>query len=166
MPGEEEEDERENKKNRFAKLSELDRTGDKAKYLETDSEEVIIGGAGSTGAAGDIPREAHDLPGIGKQRQRTPRETEKPSEHSDKPALYASVALAAVSLALAAYSILTFYAIGPFSSPLYPISSNGLLFLFAVAVILAALFIYIAISKVREMRLHRYLEGRKQRKRA
>jgi hypothetical protein len=156
-----ESDEKETEVEGLAKLTELDRTGDKAKYLASENEQVIIGGAENNGVLVNIPPEAHDLPRIGGQREQYPRGTGKEPEHSDTLALYSSVILSIATLALAAYSLVSFFSLGTGAAYSFPISSNGFLFMFVIAAILSGLFIYIAASRVAEIRIHRYLKQKK-----
>lgn len=141
----------------FAKLSELDRTGDKAPYLgtlkETGVEKITISGTG-----GIYPPDVHGLQEQEKEEERKSSVLGSQSIHKDKPRFYASLILSIFTLGLAVFSILSWYQMSILGTLVFPFTPAAFVILFVVSGLLAVLFVYTAISSGLEIRMHRYLK--------
>jgi hypothetical protein len=141
----------------FAKLSELDRTGDKAPYLgtlrETGVDKITIAGTG-----GIYPSDVHDLQKQEKEEERKSSLLGSQSIHNDKPRFYASLILSIFTLGLAAFSILSWYQMSILGTLVFPSTPAAFAILFVVSGLLAVLFVYTTISSGLEIRMHRHLK--------
>jgi hypothetical protein len=160
MPREEnventEANEKKTEKNRLRRLTELDKTGDKAPLLARETQEM------SGGVDRVVPPDVHGLKGQEEEQERYSSKLGKPA-HTDKPALYASVIAAIITGGLAVFSLISLYEISAMGIYVFPVSPMAFVLLFIVFAVLSALFIYNAVSRSREIRAHKYLQKRKQ----
>jgi hypothetical protein len=141
----------------FAKLSELDRTGDKAPYLGT-LRETGVGKITISGTGGMYPPDVHGLQEQEKEEERKSSVLGSRSIHEDKSRFYASLILSIFTLGLAAFSILSWYQMSILGTLVFPVTPATFVLMFVVSGLLAVLFVYTTISSGLEIRMHRYLK--------
>lgn len=152
-----ESNESDNETNRFARLSELDRAGDKESYLDTArGAEFREIGSNVTGVM--YPREIHDLQRQEKEEERKDSSLESKRAHNDKPRFYASLVLSILTIGSAIFSLVNMYQVSALGTTMFPVPFSGFVLLFIVSGLLAILFVYSAYTSSLEIRIHRSLK--------